>query len=453
MNVRTINPYDGSLIAEYTSWDSSRLQESLLLAESSFRKWRKIALEERGSLMRSLSDKLLSQKHALVELISLEMGKIRSEAIAEIEKCASLCRYYAEKGATFLKEETVPSEATYSVVRYEPLGGILGIMPWNFPFWQVFRYAIPVLMAGNVTLLKHAPNVWGCALAIERLFLEAGFPEGVFQSILIDIDLVEMVIAHPIVQGVTLTGSERAGKSVAMLAGKYGKKSLLELGGSDAFIVLADADVETAAKVAIQSRMANAGQTCIAAKRWIVEESVADLFMEKVLFHVSSLKVGNPLQETTTLAPMARLDLATQVRQQVERCIEQGATPLLPLSVSGTHFQPMILGNVDTNMIAYTEEIFGPVGTITIAKNEQEAIRQANQTPFGLGASLWTKDLEKAKKLASELEVGSVFINAMVRSDARFPFGGVKRSGYGRELSVWGLREFVNIKTVWASET
>ncbi|GAB4343140.1 MAG: NAD-dependent succinate-semialdehyde dehydrogenase [Flammeovirgaceae bacterium] len=452
MKIYSINPYNGEHIAEYDTWDIKKLENSFLYASSAYKRWKKTSLEERASKMLVLSEKLLENKIHYARLISLEMGKLIQEAIAEVEKCASVCKYYAENASSILEEKHYQTEAKESYLRYEPIGAVLGIMPWNFPFWQVFRYAVPVMMAGNVTLLKHAPNVWSCALALEQLFEEVGFPKGVFQSVFIEIDLVEKIISNPLVQGVTFTGSEKAGRSVASLAGKYGKKSVLELGGSDAFVVLKDADLNLAAKTAVQSRMANAGQTCIAAKRWIVEEVVADDFIQLALNHISSLKIGNPLEQNTTFAPMARLDLAENVERQYWASLKAGAKSLLPHQRQGTHYSPNLITNVLPSTTAFEEEIFGPLAVVISAQNETEAIDLANQTSFGLGASLWTKDLDKVKKLVPEIDAGSVFVNSLVKSDPRMPFGGIKRSGYGRELGVYGLYEFSNIKTVWMNE-
>jgi succinate-semialdehyde dehydrogenase/glutarate-semialdehyde dehydrogenase len=452
MNIYSINPYNGKHIAEHETWDAKRLENSFLMANSAYKHWKKTLLEERTSKIQLLGEKLLENKNLYARLISLEMGKLQHEAIAEIEKCASVCKYYAENAAQILEEKHYQTDAKYSYLRYEPIGAVFAIMPWNFPFWQVFRYAIPVIMTGNVTMLKHAPNVWLCAKAIEQLFEEAGFPKGVFQSLMIDIDLVETVISNPLIQGVTFTGSEKAGRSVASLAGKYGKKSVLELGGSDAFIVLKDANIKLAAKTAVQSRMANAGQTCIAAKRWIVENTVNEEFTQIALDYISSLKVGNPLEQSTNFAPMARLDLAENVERQYVASVKNGARPLLPHHRQGTHYSPNLLVDVLPQSIAFEEEIFGAIATITTAQNENEAIELANQTSFGLGASLWTQDLEKAKNLVKEIEAGSVFVNSLVKSDPRMPFGGIKRSGYGRELGVYGMHEFSNVKTVWMNE-
>lgn len=448
MLFHTSNPYDNRTLAEYKGLTDDELTNKLKLAETTFEEWRKSSFSYRSNLFKKLAELLQTQEEKHAKLMTLEMGKPIQEARAEIQKCALVCEYYAEHAEEFLKLEEVASGAQTSFVSYEPIGCVLGIMPWNFPYWQAFRYAVPTLMAGNVTCLKHAPNVFGCAEAIEQLFLEAGFPQGVLINLIIDIPQVEEVIATPIVQAVTLTGSELAGSKVAALAGKYIKKSVLELGGSDPFIVLQDANLELAAKTAIQSRMRNAGQSCIAAKRFIVESAVLPAFQELLITEIQKLTFGNPLESQTTLGPMARIDLAEKLFNQVKQSIAQGATVLLEGKQEQAHFHPVVLSHVKPGMPAFDEELFGPVASIIEASDEQEAIQLANHTSFGLGASLWTEDKSKARELVHQINAGAVFVNAMVKSDPRLPFGGIKRSGYGRELSHFGIREFVNVKTI-----
>ncbi len=383
-------------------------------------------------------------------MITLEMGKILRESIAEIEKCAWLCDHYAQHGPEMLESESAPSDGTVSYIRFEPLGVIYAIMPWNFPFWQVLRFAVPTILAGNAVVLKHAPNVLGCARGIERLFKEAGFPDALFSNLFIPVDLSDTVIAHPLVCGVTLTGSQRAGKAVAAQAGKHLKKTVLELGGSDPYIVLADADFQPACKTALNSRMMNTGQVCIAAKRFIVEKKIFDRFTEELKFQLGHLKLGDPLDEKVDIGPMARPDLVETIDQQVKKSLEMGATLVTGGKVINDRFYaPTLLTGVKKGMPVYDEETFGPVSVIIPAEDAEDAIRIANDTTFGLGASLWTGNLELAEKMAEEIEAGAVFINGMTKSDPRLPFGGTKMSGYGRELSHFGMREFVNIKTVW----
>jgi succinate-semialdehyde dehydrogenase/glutarate-semialdehyde dehydrogenase len=380
------------------------------------------------------------------------MGKRIAESRSEVEKCAWVCEYYAENAGQMLADELMESDASKSMAVFNPLGPVLAVMPWNFPFWQVFRFAAPALMAGNAGLLKHASNVQGCALAIEEVFRDAGFPGDIFRTLVISSSQVEAVIAHPAVKAVTLTGSERAGSQVASLAGKFLKKSVLELGGSDPFIVLADADLEEAAKVAVSSRMITSGQTCISAKRFIVEQQVAAPFLEKVKALMEAYQPGDPGLEGTSLAPLARPDLVDDIDNQVKRSVAQGAKIVSGgsrIQGIGNYYSPTILTDVSKGMPVYMEETFGPVAVVLPVKNEQEAVEVANDSLFGLGASLWTSDAKKGEELARKIEAGAVFVNGLVKSDPRLPFGGIKNSGYGRELSAYGIKEFVNIKTVW----
>ena len=375
------------------------------------------------------------------------MGKILSEGIAEVEKCAANCDFYAENAEKMLRDEHYETPFI-SMSVYDPMGAVFAIMPWNYPFWQVFRYAAPAIMGGNVSLLKHAPNTIGCAKAIENAFLEAGFPEGVFQQITITIAQVESVIASDIVCGVTLTGSEMAGSSVASMAGKHIKKSVMELGGSDAFIILNDANLEKAATVATQSRMLNAGQACICAKRFIVTEKVADEFAALFAQKIKALQQGNPLQAGINMGPLARLDLAENLSRQLEKSLQQGAKLVVGGERDDTNFQPTLIDFVDSKNIAFQEETFGPLATIIRAKDENDAVAIANNHRYGLASAIWTEDRVNAHQLARKLEAGNVFVNSLVRSDSRIPFGGIKKSGYGRELSEVGIKEFMNMKSL-----
>jgi succinate-semialdehyde dehydrogenase / glutarate-semialdehyde dehydrogenase len=445
---KSIYPFDQSLIAEYPLMNSSTVQEKLNLASVAFRDWKRTSFSHRSELMLKVASIIRKNKDEYARTITLEMGKLLPEAKAEVEKSATACEYFAQYAEQFLKDQFIPTEARKSFVVFQPIGAVLAIMPWNFPFWQVFRFAAPAIMAGNVGILKHAPNVTGCSLMLEKIFDEAGFPPGVFQSFVIDVDLVEGIIASDIVQGVALTGSEAAGSKVGSLAGKNIKRSVLELGGSDAFIVLPDADLERTVKIATQSRMQNVGQSCIAAKRFIVVNGVKEEFVGRFEESVKALVQGDPLHERSTLGPLARLDLAEKIESQMKRSIDQGARLLTGGNRSGCNFQAVLLDNVQPGMPAFDEETFGPLGAIIGAKDEEEAIALANQTRYGLGATIWSQDLERAERVARHLDSGSVLINALMRSDVRLPFGGVKKSGYGRELSEFGIKEFVNIKTI-----
>jgi succinate-semialdehyde dehydrogenase / glutarate-semialdehyde dehydrogenase len=443
----SINPYDQSLVAEYETYSVLQVEAKLRLAELQFAHWRSMGFSQRGDLFLNLAKLMRRESVRLATLITLEMGKPIAEAEAEVEKCASCCEYYAQRAEALLHDEPLGSP-TRGYVSFQSLGAVFAVMPWNFPFWQVFRYAVPTVMAGNVTLLKHAPNVCGCALAMEQLFKEAGFPEGVFQTLVMDVDMVEKIIASPIVQGVTLTGSEQAGAKVAALAGKHIKKSVLELGGSDPFIVLSDADLDKAAEMAIKSRMQNAGQSCIAAKRFLVVESAAEAFAEKFANLILQLKQGNPMEKSTTLGPVARLDLADKLEKQFRDSVGMGAVPMLGGMREGCNVAPMLLADVPLHAPAMLEETFGPLVAMVKVKDEAEAVQLANHTTYGLGASVWTQDLDKARQIAAQLEAGMVFVNDMVKSQPDLPFGGIKNSGYGRELSHFGIREFVNVKVV-----
>ena len=388
------------------------------------------------------------KKDEYARTITLEMGKLLSEAKAEVEKSATACEYFANHAEQFLKDQSIPTEAKNSFVAYQPIGAVLAIMPWNFPFWQVFRFAAPALMAGNVGLLKHAPNVTRCSLMIEKLFLDAGFPSGVFQSLVVEVNQVEHIIASDIVQGVALTGSEAAGSQVASISGKNIKRSVLELGGSDAFIVMPDADLARTIKVATQSRMQNVGQSCIAAKRFIVHEAVKDEFLAGFTESIRDLVQGDPFDPKTTLGPLARLDLAEKLESQLQKSVKAGATLITGGTRNGCNFQATLLDDVTPGMPAFDEETFGPLAAIITVRNEEEAVALANQTRYGLGATVWTQDLKTGERIARRLDSGSVLVNALMRSDVRLPFGGIKKSGYGRELSEFGIKEFVNVKTI-----
>ena len=447
MVFKSINPFTQLIIAEHEVLTNAQLNQKLQLSERAFKNWRQTTFEQRADMMKKLANILRENKAALGLLITNEMGKVLSESISEVEKSAGNCDFYAENAEKMLKDEYYDTPFK-SMSIYDPMGAVFAIMPWNYPFWQVLRYAAPAIMAGNVTLLKHAPNVIGCAKAIENAFLEAGFPNGIFQQITIDIPQVESVIASDIVHGVTLTGSELAGSSVASLAGKHIKKSVMELGGSDAFIVLNDANLEKAATVATQSRMLNAGQACICAKRFIVTEKVADEFTSLFTQKIKLLQQGNPLQEGINMGPLARLDLAEKLANQLDKSLQQGAKLIVGGEWENCNFQPTLIDFVDSNNIAFQEETFGPLATIIRAKDENDAIIIANNHRYGLASAIWTEDRENAYRLARKIEAGNVFVNSLVRSDYTVLFGGIKKSGYGRELGTIGSIEFMNMKSL-----
>lgn len=451
--IKSINPWSNELLQEFSPNSPQELEEKLSNAQQTFEYWKSVPLDQKASLMNTAARILQENKEEYARIISLEMGKVIKESRAEVEKCAWVCDFYAEKAAEFLAPEKLDlPDGKKAKVIYQPLGAILAVMPWNFPFWQVFRFAAPTLMAGNVGLLKHASNVPQCALAIESVFVEAGFPKSAFQSLLIDSTTTLRLLEDERVKAVSLTGSEKAGGAVASVAGAQVKKSLLELGGSDPFIVLRDADVPTAAETAAKARMINFGQSCIAAKRFIVEEPVYDQFLEIFTQKIAGMKKGNPLDESSDYACMARPDLAQELYDQIEKSKLMGAKVILggmkPNSKSA-EFLPTILTDIPTMAPPFSEELFGPVASIFKVNNEEEALSLANATEFGLGASLWTSDLEKGEKLASRIDSGAVFLNAMVASHPALPFGGIKKSGFGRELSRQGILEFVNHKTVY----
>lgn len=443
----SIDPRTGQTIATYPHMPEQELQQTLERAEQAFLGWRQTTFAKRGRLLLRVADLLEARASEYAALMGAEMGKLPQEAEAEVRKSAWVCRYYAQQAEEFLRPERTHTELGNYRVHFQPIGAVLAIMPWNYPFWQVFRFCAPALMAGNVSLLKHAPNVMGCAQAIESLMLEAGLPQGVFQSLRIDIPALETVLAAPIVQGLGLTGSERAGASAAALAGKHIKKSILELGGSDPFIVFPDADLAEAARIGVQSRMGNAGQACIAAKRFLVHEQVVEAFAELVVQEVAALDSG--LGDGRQLACMARTDLAEQLERQLQESLAMGAQLRCGGKREDTYFPPTVLTGMRPDMPCFREETFGPLLCIGTFADEQQALQLANDSRYGLGGSVWTQDEALAQRMALQLEVGSVAINAMVKSDPRLPFGGTRKSGYGRELSHYGIREFVNAKTVF----
>ena len=452
MSIQTVNPTTGEVLETFEVYTEKQINEALDQAHAAFLKWRTTTFAERANYLRGIASHLRDHKTALARTAVLEMGKTITEAEAEVEKCAWSCDFFAENAERFLADEKIATNATESYVAFRPLGVVLAIMPWNFPYWQVFRFAAPALMAGNTAVLKHASNVSGVALQIERIFLEAGLPQGILKTVLVPGSETRRLIEDPRIAAVTLTGSEAAGVEVAQASGHALKKTVLELGGSDAFIVLEDADLDAAALVAVTARFQNNGQSCIAAKRFIVVESVAQAFEQKFVANTAKLKVGDPLEYDTRVGPVARGDLREMLDQQVQQSIQQGARVLIggkARAGKGYFYEPTILTNVTPQMPVFNDETFGPVAAVIHARDSEHAIELANDSKFGLGSNLWTRNLEMAHALAARIEAGNVFINGMVASDPRLPFGGVKRSGYGRELSSFGIREFVNVQTVW----
>jgi succinate-semialdehyde dehydrogenase / glutarate-semialdehyde dehydrogenase len=450
--IHSINPSTGETIASFDEHDGNAIDRALTEAVKAQRDWARVPVSERVKLLTRAAAVLRAKKAEYAGLITTEMGKPIVEAEAEIEKCAWNCDFYAEKAEAFLAPEIVASNATESSVVFDPLGVVLAIMPWNYPFWQLFRFLAPALAAGNGAVLKHASNVPQCALAIEAVLREAGAPEGLFRTLLIGPSAVDAIIADPRIAAVTLTGSTEVGSLVASQAGRHIKKQVLELGGSDPFIVLADADVKEAAAVATRARFLNVGQSCIAAKRFIVQESIADEFAAALCERVEALVVDDPMNRASNIGPMARANLRDDLKSQIERSIGAGAELRFggkPLERPGFFYAPTVLDRVTPDMAAFAEETFGPAAAIIRVRDADEAISLANATEFGLGAALWTRDLDRARLLARRIEAGAVFINGMVASDPRLPFGGIKKSGYGRELGEFGIREFTNIKTVW----
>ena len=452
MGIQSINPATGEVLENFQETPTSEIDGILQAAYTTFLEWRHRPFTERAKKMREAARILRAGKEKYARTMALEMGKPIVQGEAEAEKCAATCDYYAKHAESFLTDQLRETEASRSYISFEPIGPVLAIMPWNFPFWQVFRFAAPALMAGNAGILKHASNVPRCALHIEDIFREAGFPENLFRTVLAGPEKVAAIIADSRVRAATLTGSEAAGSKVAAQAGREIKKTVLELGGSDPFIVLEDADVQKAAKTAADARLINSGQSCIAAKRFIAVEKIADSFLERFVSEMQSRKMGEPLDRQAQVGPQARDDLRASLHRQVEGSVKRGAKLLLGGRIPegpGAFYPPTVLAAVQKGMPAFDEETFGPVAAVIRAQDEADAIRLANDSSFGLGASIWTQNRERAERLAREIEAGAVFVNEMVKSDPRLPFGGVKRSGYGRELSEYGIREFVNIKSVW----
>ena len=454
MSFQSVNPATGEVLETFEETAPAAIDDILERADVASREWRRRPVTERAERLRAAGRVLRERKDEYARTMALEMGKPLAQGVGEVEKCAWVCDFYAEHGATLLADEPRPSDATRSYVRFEALGPVLAIMPWNFPFWQVFRFAAPALVAGNAGILKHAPNVPRCAVEIETVFHDAGFPDGLFRAVFLSNEGAGRVIADGRVRAVTLTGSDRAGSQVAEQAGRHLKKTVLELGGSDPFIVLDDADLERAAATAAEARLINSGQSCIAAKRFIVVDHVADAFLERFTTAMRARKVGDPLDPATQVGPQARLDLREKLHSQVQESVKRGAQVILggQLPVGrGAFYPPTVLVAVEPGMPVFDQETFGPVAAVIRAKNEVDAIRVANASAYGLGAAVWTRDAQRGERVAREIEAGSVFVNGLVKSDPRLPFGGVKRSGYGRELSKEGLREFVNVKTVWVA--
>ncbi len=452
MSIQTINPTTGEVLETFEPYRQEQIDAALDQAHQAFLQWRTLTFAERARHLHSLASKLRDRKTILARIAVLEMGKTITEAEAEVEKCAWSCDYFAEHAEQILADEKIASNATESYVAFRPLGVVLAVMPWNFPYWQVFRFAAPALMAGNTTVLKHASNVSRVALEIEHIFQEAGLPHGVLRTVLVPGSETGRLIKDPRIAAVTLTGSEAAGVEVAATSGHVLKKTVLELGGSDAFIVLEDADLDEAAQVAVTARFQNNGQSCIAAKRFIVVESVAEAFEQKFVANTAKLKVGDPLEYDTKVGPVARKDLCDTLDQLVQQSVQQGARILIGGKAregKGNFYEPTILTNVTPQMSVFTDETFGPAAAVIHARDAEHAIELANNSKFGLSSNLWTRNIERARELAARIEAGGVFINGMTASDPRLPFGGIKRSGYGRELSSFGIQEFVNVQTVW----
>lgn len=452
MSFSSINPATGELLEVFDEWSESKTREVIDQVGQAWLSWRGTPIAQRAACMKKAATILRRNRDDYARLMASEMGKPVTGGRAEIEKCAWVCDFYAEKAGQMLADELAESDGSRAYVAFRPLGVILAIMPWNFPFWQVFRFAAPALMAGNAAILKHSSNVPRCALTVEEIFREAGFPSEIFRTLMISSGQVRSVIENAHVKGVTLTGSDHAGRQVAAAAGALLKKTVIELGGSDPFIVLADADLDEAAHAGARARCYNSGQSCVAAKRFIVQDSVYDAFMTRFRNAMASLVVGDPLHEETQVGPQAREDLIRELQEQVEASVAGGAKIVMggkPLDRKGYFYPPTILTGVKPGMPAYHQELFGPVAAVIRVKDEEEAVVVANDSPYGLGGSVWTADTAKGERIAARIEAGSVSVNGRVKSDPRLPFGGIKNSGYGRELSRYGIREFVNIQTVW----
>ncbi|WP_417235983.1 NAD-dependent succinate-semialdehyde dehydrogenase [Bizionia paragorgiae] len=447
--INTTNPFNNKSLNSYTLFTEQQVENSLELADSCFSTWKKTSVSERTSLLSVLGDLLNKNKAEFSELMTLEMGKPISQSRAEIEKCITLCDFYETNAESFLADDIIETEAEESFISYDPLGTILAVMPWNYPFWQVLRFAIPTVTAGNTVLLKHASNVTGCALAIQELFEQAGYPKGCFQTLLVDHKTIASIISNDIVKAVSLTGSEKAGKSIAEIAGKNLKKCVLELGGNNACIILDDADLDTYMDTIVNARMQNTGQSCIAAKRFIVTEGIHDTFIKRFKAKIENLRYSNPLDENTTISTLAREDLAEDLQKQVDDAISKGAQVVVGNSRNKSYFEATLLTNATPEMDVFKEETFGPVAPVFKVKNLDEALKLAGNSKFGLGTMVFTKDIETVSKKVIEINDGAFFINELVKSDSRLPFGGTKASGYGRELSQEGIREFVNVKTVY----
>ena len=453
MNLTSINPVNGKVLKKYHAHTARQVEQKIAQTHKTWLKWRNSSHEERSRLLNNMAGILLTRKSEFAILMAHEMGKPVNQGVAEIEKCASVCQYYAANASKYLSDQIIETDASKSFITFQPMGVVLAVMPWNFPFWQVFRFLAPALAAGNCGVLKHASNVPGCAQAIEEVVQQAGFPDHVFQSLMVNNTMVEKIIENPLIQAVTLTGSTNAGRIVAQKAASLIKKTVLELGGSDAYVVLSDANLEQAAEICVNSRIINGGQSCIAAKRFIVVKSVEKEFTSLFLSKMKAKKLGDPLDVNTAIGPQARIDLRDQLHEQVKLSIKKGAKCILGGSLpkgKNAFYPATILTKVKPGMPAYDEELFGPVASIIVAKDEADAIRKANDSIFGLGSAVFTKDKAKGERIAAtQLQAGSCFVNSLVKSDPRLPFGGIKQSGYGRELGLFGIHEFVNIKTVF----
>ncbi len=446
---KSINPYTNLSMGEFEIMDSNEIEQVLAFAQAEYLEWRNTDFKNKAVLFGKLADYLELNISRLSVLISNEMGKILQESVAEIEKCVGMIRYYITHAESFLESKNIETIATKSYIKHESIGPVLAIMPWNFPFWQAMRFAVPNIMAGNVIVLKHAPNVLICAKEIEKAFEVSGFPKGCLQNLIVDVDAIESIISNKNIKAVTITGSNRAGSSVASLAGKYVKKVVLELGGSDPFVVFDDADLEMASKMAVKSRFQNAGQTCIAAKRWIISSKIKNDFLELLLSKIANIKVGDPLDPSIFMGPMARPDLVKNFIEQVERIKKEPNNQILKGNIEGNCVSPFLFDNIQTDSVCFKEETFGPVANIINFDSVDEAIYLANKTKFGLGASIWTENEDLIQNIIPKIEAGNLYINSMVKSDPKLPFGGIKQSGFGREMSEIGLTEFMNVKSVW----